>query len=78
MATWTWRTVTSTRHEWIIPAAQPWGATLRDLRGAIAAASVAYREHHGLPIDAVLADDALRFHVTDDAVLISFTTEETA
>jgi hypothetical protein len=76
MATWTWRTVTSTRREWIIPAAQPWGACLGDLRGAIAAASVAYLEHHGLPENAALADDALRFEPRDAEIVISFTTEE--
>lgn len=76
MATYTRRTVTTTRREWIVPAAGPWGAALGDIRAAIAAASVAYRETHGLPQDYALPDDALRFHVGDDAVLVSFTTEE--
>ncbi|NWF25278.1 hypothetical protein HW130_03195 [Streptomyces sp. PKU-EA00015] len=78
MATWTWRTVTSTRREWEVPAAEPWGAFLGDIRGALLAASIAYREAHGLPEDAPLTDDALRFKVTDDAILISFTTETPA
>jgi hypothetical protein len=75
MPTWTWRTITSTRREWIVPAAQPWGAFLGDIRSAILAASIAYRQQHGLDEDAVLADDALRFHVTDDEIVISFTAE---
>ncbi|MFD8516540.1 hypothetical protein ACFV27_37050 [Streptomyces antimycoticus] len=75
MATFTSRTITSTRHEWIVPAAEPWGAFLGDIRTAIAVASVAYREQHGLPKDAPLMDDALRFKVGDDAIVISFTVE---
>lgn len=78
MATWTWRTVTSNRREWEVPAAEPWGACLGDIQSAVLAASVAYREAHGLPVDAVLSDDAMRFKVTDDAIVISFTTEAPA
>ncbi|MCQ6250881.1 hypothetical protein [Streptomyces malaysiensis] len=76
MTTVTSRTVTSTRREWIVPAAPPWGAFLGDVRDAIAFASIAYRETHGLPKDAPLADDALRFHVGDEEIVISFTVEE--
>ncbi|MFF4848756.1 hypothetical protein [Streptomyces sp. NPDC001194] len=75
MASYTSRTVTSTRREWIVPAAQPWGAFLGDINTAIAVASVAYREARGLAKDARLMDDALRFHVGDDEIVISFTTE---
>jgi hypothetical protein len=70
------RTVVSTRREWSVPAAEPWGAFLGDVRAAIAVASVAYREVHQLPEDAPLMDDALRFKVTDDEIVISFTVEE--
>lgn len=76
MATYTSRTVTSTRHEWIVPAAEPWGACLGDLRSALATAGVAYREAHGLPDEAPLADDTLRFRAHDDEIVISFTTEQ--
>ena len=78
MATWSHRTVTSTRQEWEVPATRPWGACLGDIQSAILAASNAYREAHGLPEDHQLWDDALRLHVTDEAILISFTTEEAA
>lgn len=78
MPSWTWRTVTVTRREWEVPAAQPWGACLGDVQSAILAASVAYREAHGLAEDTPLWDDALRFHVTDDAIRISFTVETPA
>jgi hypothetical protein len=78
MATWTSRTITSKRREWEVPAAQPWGACLGDIQSATLAATIAYREAHGLPADHQLWDDALRFHVTDDAILISFTTEVTS
>lgn len=76
MATWTSRTITSTRREWEVPAAEPWGAFLGDVYSAIATASNAYRQMRGLPEDYVLSDDALRFKVTDDAIVISFTVEE--
>ena len=76
MATWTSRTITSTRREWEVPAEQPWGAVLGDIEGATLAAKIAYREVHGLPEGQPLWDDALRFHVTDDAILISFIVEE--
>lgn len=76
MATFEMRTVTSTRHEWIIPAAEPWGATGAEIGKAWAAAERAFREQHGYPEERVLPDDALRFRVTDDAIVISFTTEE--
>ena len=78
MPPWSSRTVTVTRREWEVPAAQPWGACLGDISGAILAASIAYREAHGLPEEQQLWDDALRFHVTDDAILISFTVETPA
>jgi hypothetical protein len=77
MATWSHRTVTSTREEWQVPAAQPWGACVGDVYSAIAVASTVYRKQRNLPQDYALPDDALRFHVTDDAIRISFTTEET-
>lgn len=78
MPSWTWRSVTVTRREWEVPAAQPWGACLGDIQSAILAASVAYRKAHGLPAEAQLSDDALRFHVTDEAIRVSFTTETPA
>lgn len=43
------------------------------LMEAIAAA--VYREARGLPEDAVLAGDALWFHVRDDEVVIEFAVE---
>lgn len=74
MATYTSRTVTSTRREWIVPAAQPWGATAEEIEKAWTAATVAYREIHGLH-DVATPGDALRFHVGDDEIVISFTIE---
>jgi len=75
MAAWSHRTVTSTREEWEVPAAAPWGACLGDIQSALLAASNAYRAAHGLPEDHQLWDDVLRLHVTDDSIVISFTTE---
>ncbi|MDG9701704.1 hypothetical protein [Streptomyces sp. DH37] len=76
MATFTTRTVTTIRREWIVPAAEPWGAPSAEVVKAWQAAEAAYREAHSLPADTPLADNALSLHPTDDAIVISFTTEE--
>lgn len=75
MATFTSRTITSTRREWAVPAADPWGACIGDINAACAAACRAYREQYDLPEGAVIADDALRFKVGDGEIVISFTVE---
>lgn len=76
MATFTTETVVSTVRRWIVPAAEPWGAASADVGAAWTAAQTAYREAHGIPVGRALPDDALRFHVRDDAIVISFTVEE--
>jgi hypothetical protein len=79
MATWTGRTVTSTRREWIIPAVSPWGAAAAEVGKAWAAAERGYREVHGLlGLESDLPDNALQFHAADDAIVISFTTDQPA
>lgn len=78
MATYSTETVTSTVRRWIIPASEPWGAAAEEISKAWVAAAAAYREARGLPEDAVLAGDALWFHVRDEAVVIEFTTEAPA
>jgi hypothetical protein len=76
MATFTSRTITSTRHEWAVPAAEPWGAAYEEIGKALAVAWVKYREVHGLPEEAPMPGDFARFHVGDDEVVIAFTVEE--
>jgi hypothetical protein len=75
MATYTSETVTRTIRRWIVPAAEPWGADAAEIGKAWAVAERAYREHHGIPKEQPLRDDALRFHVRDEAIVISFETE---
>ncbi|MFC9821418.1 hypothetical protein ACFWG6_31060 [Streptomyces erythrochromogenes] len=74
MATYTSRTVTSTRREWIVPVG-PGGATLGDIAAAMHAATEDYRHYHLVENHVSLPDDALRFHVGDDEIVISFTVE---
>jgi hypothetical protein len=76
MATFTTETVTTTVRRWIVPAAEPWGAAAAEIGKAWAVAERAYREHHELDKENPIADDALRFHVTDDEIVITFATEE--
>ncbi len=76
MADYTSETVTRTIHRWIIPAAEPWGAAAAEVSKAWVVAERAYRDHFTTPNDQPLHDDALRFHVRDDEIVIEFTTEE--
>lgn len=75
MAEFTSETVTRTIHRWIVPAAEPWGATAEEISKAWGVAAAAYRQAHGLGEEAALSGDALRFHVRDDEIVIEFTTE---
>jgi len=78
MAEYSSEIVTRTIRRWIVPAAEPWGACIGDINAACAAACRAYREEHGLAEGQTLADDALRFHVGDDEIVIEFATEAKA
>ncbi|MFF3928196.1 hypothetical protein [Streptomyces hirsutus] len=78
MADFTSETVTRTIYRWVVPAAEPWGAAAAEIGKAWAVAELAYREAHGLDPAQPLHDDALRFHVRDEAVVIEFQTETPA
>ncbi|MFC7929142.1 hypothetical protein [Streptomyces cinereoruber] len=78
MATWSARTVTTTRYEWEVPAADPWGAVLADVESATAVAATHYRKVHGYADDTAIPGNALQFHVTDEAIVISFTVDRPA
>jgi len=78
VADYTSETITRTIRRWIIPAAEPWGAPAAEVRKAWAAAELDYRRHFGIPAEQPLHDDALRFHVTDEAVVIEWQEEARA
>jgi hypothetical protein len=78
MATFEHTRITSTRYEWRVPAAEPWGAAAEEIGKAWGAAETTYREVKGLPREATLSGDAIRFHVTDDAVVLVFTDDKPA
>jgi hypothetical protein len=75
MATFTSRTVSSTRREWIVPTTYPRGACLGDMQAAMAVATQDYRHYHLVEEHVPLPDDALMFTTTDEAIVISFTVE---
>ena len=75
MADYTSETVTRTIRRWIVPAAEPWGADAAEVGKAWAVAEMAYREHHGIPKEQPLHDNALGFHVRDEEIVIEFKTE---
>lgn len=76
MATFTTREVVSRHREWIVPCSQPWGAPAAEVAKGWTAAEQAYRKAHAVPDGTQLRDDALRFHVRDEQIVISFTVEE--
>ncbi|WP_309049062.1 hypothetical protein [Streptomyces sp.] len=78
MAEFTCETVTRTIRRWRVPAAAPWGAPAAEIGKAWAVAEQAYRQHHGIPDGQGLHDDALRFHIADDEIVISFEYETPA
>lgn len=75
MAEYTSETVVRTIRRWIVPAAEPWGAAAAEIGKAWAVAERAYRQHFEIPGEQPLHDDALRFHITDDAVVIEWQEE---
>lgn len=72
MAEFTSEAVTRTIRRWIVPAAEPWGAAAAEIGKAWAVAELDYRRHHGIPKEQPLHDDAFRFHVRDEEIVISF------
>jgi hypothetical protein len=78
VADYTSETVTRTIRRWIVPASEPWGAPAAEIGKAWAVAERAYREHFEIPDDRPLHDDALRFHVRDEEIVIEFATEARA
>jgi hypothetical protein len=78
VATFEHTTTTRFIHRWTIPAAEPWGAAAEEIAKAWGAAESKYREVFELPKDQPLSGNALSFHVTDDAVVIEFTSERSA
>lgn len=76
MSEYTSRTIVSTRREFLVPAGQPWGADYGEVSKAAAAAWAEYREKAGLPDDAPMPADVLRFHPHDDHIIIAWTVEE--
>lgn len=75
MATFTSRSVTTTRREWIVPTTWPCGARLGDMQAAVLAATQDYRHYHLVEDHVSLPDDALMFTTTDEAIVISYTVE---
>ncbi|MFE7118840.1 hypothetical protein ACFU99_25820 [Streptomyces sp. NPDC057654] len=76
MATYATREVVMRRKEWIVPAGQPWSAAWEEVHKAVAAAWAVYREHRGLPEDASMPGEFVRFHPRDEDICIAVTLEE--
>lgn len=83
MSTCTYRQITETRHEWVVPAPAPHGAHITEISKAVQAASAAWYRAHGEPeADAhVMAppDDLWAAPGEDGgepAIIIGFTSKE--
>lgn len=74
MATFTRRTITTVRQEFVVPAPPPYGAAAAELGKAWAVAERAYRQHHGLRDEEHLADDAITLRPGDDEIVLSYET----
>lgn len=62
-----------TRHiEYVVPCDGPWGACWSEVAKALGAAENSYRQIHDIDEKTALTDDALRFFVGDDEILIRF------
>lgn len=64
-----------TVRRWFVPAADP-GATIGAINAAAAEACRAYREAHGLAPGAPMPDDAFRFRIRGDAIVIELVIDE--
>lgn len=73
MATYETAVITSTRYEWRVPAAEPWGAAAEEIGKAWGAAETTYREVNGIPKDTALSGNAISFHTHDDYIVLAFT-----
>ena len=58
--------------EYRVPAAEPWGACWNQVNQALSKA----RDEYCAALNKWPADDAIRVHVTDEAVVISFVLTE--
>lgn len=68
MTDWTRAEITRTEVQYEIPACEPQGACLNQVRRVITAADREYFAVYGK----VAADDAIRVHVTGDSILVAF------
>jgi len=75
MATYSTREVVTRRREWVVPAAQPWGAAWEELDKALAGAAVFYRQQHGLDEGASVPGDFARVFSDEEAIVITVTVE---
>lgn len=78
MATFSRRTITTVRQEFVVPADQAYGAASAEIGKAWAVAEREYRQHHGLRDEEPLTDDALTFRPGDDEIVISYQTRAEA
>ncbi|MFF7561933.1 hypothetical protein ACFZB4_18420 [Streptomyces pseudovenezuelae] len=78
MATFTRRTITTVRQEFVVPAEQAYGAPSAEIGKAWALAEREYRQHHGLRDEEALADNAITFRPGDDEIVISYETRAEA
>jgi hypothetical protein len=75
LATYESRTVLSERHEFIVPATDPWGACWAEVMKAIRAAHSELWELGLVPEGKDASDDAIRIIPEDDGVVVFYLLE---
>lgn len=76
MATYSRREVTTTRIEFHIPTHAPWGACWVEVNKAIGAAIAEMRSEETLGSAEVPADDRIRIHCADEALVVAYEREQ--
>lgn len=75
MATYTSRMVTSTRHEFVVPADRPWGACWAEVMKAIRAAHAELWDKGLVEQDKDAADNVIRILPGDEDVVVFYVLE---
>lgn len=70
MATYSYREVTTTQCEWLVPAAEPWGACWVEVMKAIHAATEQLKEAGLLKDGEEPSDDQIRIRPGDDEIIV--------
>lgn len=84
MAEWFTRNKRVVTYEWVIPAAEPWGACWNQVQQALDAARQSWIDRHPTQVRiaaqddrcVTVPDDAVRVRVSDEEIVVFYTVED--